>query len=254
MLPPAASECGVRDDIAKVITERPRAGGGGPESGTYRRHVHWGRLREEGREDDSPRREGIRGLKWSDRRKSFTDFLSPVAGLLRKRVGTPWDAVWSELCARLDAGSTTQRHVLEHVTRDFVELHVREGEDGELLRSTGEPLETRRRCLRWGLFYVCPRTGELRNLPPRPRRRGSWRPTPTLDTKTRHHRLDGQWYELTFAPLPTDGTAAWDTVFKQPAVAPARCWSRGAHWKDGGDVYVVKKRQLARKEKRALGL
>lgn len=249
-----ASDGGMRDDMGKVITERPRAGGRGvPESPAYRRHLHWGRLREEGREDDSPAREGIRGVKWAGGSRHFTDVLGPVAGFLRKRVGTPWDAVWSELCAHLDRGSTTQRHVLEHVTRDFVVLHAREAKDGELLLPTGEPLASRRRQLRWGLFYVHPGTGELAWLPPRARPRVA-PPRPTLDTRTPHHLLDGQWYELTFARLPADGSLAWDAAFRTHAGAPARAWARGAHWKDGGDVYVVRKRQLGRKEKRALGL
>lgn len=241
----------MRADMAKVITERPRVGGGRTESPAYRDEVHWGRLREQGREDESPAREGIAGLKWSANRKYFTDFLAPVVGFLRKHVGRPWDDVWSELCTALDGGSTTQRHVLEHVRRDFVVLHTRAGDDGEVLRATGEPLVSRWGLRRHGLFYVCPRTRELRHLPPTKRARNRSRVTPQVDIDEPLQRIDGVWFAVEFAPLPKLGVA-WDTMF--------RCEVRrtgsgdGSHWKDGGALYCAKKRQLGSRELRRLGL
>jgi hypothetical protein len=241
----------MRADMAKVITERPRAGGGRVESKAYRDDVHWGRLREQGREDESPSREAIAGLKWGSTRKHFTDFLSPVVGFLRKHVGRPWDDVWSELCRVLDGGSTTQRHVLEHVRRDFVVLHTRAGDDGEVRRSTGEPLVSRWGLRRHGLFYVCPFTRELRHLPPRKRPRNRFWSVPHVDVTEPIHRIDGVWFAVEFARIPQGG-AAWDTMFRREV--RDRGSTAQAHWKDGGALYCAKKRQLHRRELRRLGL
>lgn len=235
--------------MAKVITERPRAGWRDvPESPRYRRHLHRGRLREEGRLEDSPGREGIRAVKW-DGGRQFTDVLGPIVGFLRKSANRPWDEVWSELCAHLDPGSTTQKHVLDHVTRDFVVIHTRLDDEGQVVESDGRPLG-RRRSGRHGLFYVCPRTGLLRHVRPTRRPRSSWRSPPTIDTSTPYHRVDGEWFEVTFAPIRD--RAARDALLRCPAGAPG--WSRGAHWKDGGDLYAATKRQLSRKEIARLGL
>jgi hypothetical protein len=235
----------MREDMAKVITERPRSGWRDvPESPGYRRHLDRGRLREEGRLEDSPAREGIRGLKWGWNRKSFTDLLGPIVGFLRKNANRPWDKVWSELCACLDAGSTTQRHVLEHVTRDFVVLHTTLDDDGEVVRSDGRPLDRR-------LFYVCPRTRLLRHVRPARRPRNScFTPRTTIDVSTAFHLVDGQWFEVTFAPIVDRG--ARDALLRRQVGASG--WSKGAHWIDGGDVFAVSKRQLSRKEMKRLGL
>ena len=42
---------------------------------------------------------------------------------------------------------------------------------------------------------------------------------PTLDTSVRHHQLGGEWYELTFAPLPRDGSHVWDAALRAYAAA-----------------------------------
>lgn len=273
----------MRDDIAKVIVERPRRGGrSGKLSKQYRRQFDWKRLIEEGREDDSPARESMR-FKFGWDRKQFDDFLSPILGFLKKSVGRPWDDVWSEISAHLTLASTTQRHVLGHVL-DYVETNTLEWPDGEITDSRGRELGGFFR----GSFYVCPSTGVLREAETRKRYR--WSPTVNVPV-VRFHRIDGVWFEVGFARAATIGSGwvvgsrffatrekldVWlgenSGIFRS-LVEPADDYGiardvlvddvaqfgrthvvKGAHWRDRGDLYCSWKRQAGKKEIRRFGL
>lgn len=280
----------MRDDIAKVIVERPRRGGAaGRHSKQYRREVDWSRLLQEGREEDSPSREHIR-RKWGWDRKEFSDFLAPVYGFLRKSVGRPWDDVWSEISSRLSVGSTVQRHVLGHVF-DYVELHAVELEDGTIASRAAL-----NRGFTWfsSDFYVCPRTGELRMHPDSLKTRKSrWRWTPELPV-VRFHKRSGIWYEVDFARSPVTGKGwrvaaqtftslgalndwfkahpsreLWrgfvkevdlfslsvtDALLGRMAAFAPRDDRAGHHWLDAGDLYCATKRQVGRRDIRRFGL
>lgn len=191
----------VREDIAKVVVERPRRGGGNPESKAYKRHIDWKRLREEGREGDSPGRECIRGLKWGFNKKEFSDFLTPIVGFLRKNSGRPWDDVWSEISAFLKPSSTTQRHILGHVN-DYVEKNVIIHEDGEITDSKGRGFYRR-----YAQFYVDPNDGILREWKPKvelptKEEEKPWR-TGALGPDFPYVQLRGEiWFEVSFSSLP----------------------------------------------------
>jgi hypothetical protein len=245
----------VRPDIAKVITERPRAGGDDSYSAAYRRGVDWATLLEEGREEDSPLREHLR-RKWGHR-KRFTDFLTPISGFLRQSVGRAWDDVWSELSAHLSSGSTIQRHVLGHVL-DFVEIHAVEQEDGSMTDSRGRAL----RGFRSQSYYVHPESGLLCEAPKvrRPARRALPQRFPLVP----YHRLNGVWYEVGFARLRkllvlmADGPVstfkpAFDIVFKR-LTSVRHNHAPGSHWLDGGVFYCASKRQIGKRELKRLDL
>jgi hypothetical protein len=282
----------MRDDIAKVIVERPRVGGRRDKlSKQYRREVEWRRLREEGREDDSPARESMR-FKYGWDRKEFNDFLSPIRGFVRKSVGRPWDDVWSEITAHLSLNSTTQRHVLEHVF-DNVELHTIEQEDGEITDSRGLPL----RRYRGESFYVCPSTGVLKEVPkPKPRLlprhlRGAGIPWPHRFPAVRFHRIKGIWFEVGFSSLPVIGSgwsvgghffverekleewldANWDfyrgmvkavlhygvvhdVVHDKATSLSLIPGHEKRHWVEGGLLYCSSKHQAGKREIRQFGL
>src|SRR5438309_8576261 len=97
---------GMREDMAKVIVERPRVGHsarGKPKG--YRRK--YGDPTAEG----LPRREGIR-RRCGGGTKSFNEHLGPLRRYLDSLVGRPWNKVHAEICARLNRGSVVQQHVL----------------------------------------------------------------------------------------------------------------------------------------------
>jgi hypothetical protein len=145
----------MRPDMFEVIIERPR-GGAGREKGNRRGE------RTERAFERAPKREGMgmgRGTKW------LNENLAPLRRFLRRRTGKPWSRVSSEMSAVLSMRSAVQKHVMDHV-RQYVEedvvlvdgkphySHSRHGRSG--------PLECHPR---WPRFYVCPRTGLLREAP-----------------------------------------------------------------------------------------
>lgn len=142
----------MRSDMFEVIIERPRGGGG---------RVKWGRSLERTPRaiERAPSREGMRAR---GRSKFLNENLAPLKRFLRSRVGRPWDAVRSELREGLSMDSAVQKHVMDHV-RQMVEENP--------VMIDGRPhgpcaYEGRYRPLRchprWPMFYVCPRTGLLR--------------------------------------------------------------------------------------------
>ena len=148
----------MREDMFKVIVERPRRGGS------------WMRRRPRRRDADAPAKEPMSRGRGT---KGLNENLAPLARWFRSQVGRPWDRVFSELCAHVNVRSAVQQHVRDHV-KHLVALHVEE-RDGELVRLdwyTPRPL------LEWTneALYVCPRTGLLR-LARRAGRRGFRQPT-----------------------------------------------------------------------------
>lgn len=194
----------MREDIARVVVERPRTGGTARTSRAYRESVAWDTLVQEGREDESPGREPMFGAKWGwGDRKQLNDFLSPIRGFLRKSVGRSWNDVWSEVTALLKPVSVMQRHVLEHV-RDYVEVHTVRQPDGSVTDSRGRRL---RSYFNRGAFYVDPDDGTLCQIEAEPRRawRNShgYRPVRAVDPERPYLRDDhGAWFEVELRPLP----------------------------------------------------
>ena len=108
----------MRDDMAKVIVERPR--------------IKPFKVREGRRTalDDLPKHEGIRrGRTRGWDRKELNENLAPLRRYLEKQVGRPWDKVYAEICARLRVDSTVQQHVRGHLG-DFVAIKPRRNVSG----------------------------------------------------------------------------------------------------------------------------
>jgi hypothetical protein len=130
----------MRHDMARVIVERPRRGGG---------RTRKGRCLDP---EALPSREGMRAPHvrgWGG--KQLNENLQPLRRFLERQVGRPWDKVYAEISARLRVTSAVQQHVRDHL-RDFVAIKPRRLESrwyqppGNLWR---QPL------------YVDPRTGLL---------------------------------------------------------------------------------------------
>src|SRR5579872_2309186 len=98
----------MRDDMAKVVTERPRRG-------HAERSKKWGcRLNPKDcdLDDYGARRAPIasrRQYGWNS--KEFSDLLGPLRRYLHAQVGRPWDKVWSEITETLDNRSLTGQHI-----------------------------------------------------------------------------------------------------------------------------------------------
>jgi hypothetical protein len=180
----------MRDDMARVIVERPRI----PDHGARR-----GRPRPF---DQLPAREGMRRphvQSWGG--KQLNENLAPLRRYLERQVGRPWDKIYSEIAAHLRVDSAVQQHVRDHL-RDFVAIKPRRVRGWRHERSG----------LWWQPFYVDPATGLLKRsdrlgeVKAARRARRQARPIPpdriplAVDRELRC--LDGIWYEVRLAPLP----------------------------------------------------
>lgn len=247
----------MRNDMFKVIVERPRRGG----SCARERAPH-------ALDEGSPMQEGVRSRH--QHRKHLNENLRPLERYLHRQVGRPWDAVYSEICAGIDRRNTVQQHIHQHLA-DFVAVRV-SVIDGRLhwQKRWGEPAPL---ADRWApRLYVDPSTGLLRHNREREHVRRQEREalaarqrTPdriALSSVRQLHRLRGIWYDVELAPIPAagHGPGVVDVVRGRIVVAyghrgAGRLVFHGDPMLYGcGDVYARSKRQLGSRELRAHGL
>lgn len=202
----------MRDDMDKVIVERPRLK-------RSNRRINAGARQWRNDPDRSAHlgiKAGYRNLKW------LNENLAPLKRWLHKQVDRPWDKVWSELSAGIDRRSAVQAHIFEHIDQ-FVRRDV-QWVDGELRVPTGwgalgrlAPLREMPRITLFvhpvhGMLLCNPaskakRVSALRQaVDPRPRH-------VVIDDWTQWHWIDGRWWELGLEPLPPP-----------KGCSPQRCW------------------------------
>ena len=182
----------MRDDMAKIIVERPRI----PD-----RYGSKGRVRPL---DDLPQHEGMRRPHLlAGGGKHLNENLQPLRRYLERQVGRPWSKVYAEIAKNLRADNTVQQHVRDHL-KDFVAVTPRRVFGGWWSRS--------RSGLWYQPLYVDPITGLLCRTDRLPeekaRRRAKRHRAPEAPTRIelapdRELRLiDGLWYEVRLAPMP----------------------------------------------------
>jgi len=226
----------MRSDMYKVIIEKPRGGGRFKEAKGYKRAHQRIPL------EEMPQRESI-GRKWQAgwRSKHQTDVLGPLRRFLRSRVGQPWNKVYSEIVATIDRRNKVQEHLLDHVMWE-VETNV-SIVDGELWTQ-------HRWRLRPGSLYVCPRTGSLKEVPPRSKKRkGSRRTHVPINATAQYRKIDGIWYKVALRPLAEVEPSAFDVVLKKPVSEFGWCEARTTY---GRPVFAVAKQQIGKREIRKL--
>ena len=103
----------MRDDMARVIVERPRIPAFKSRQG--RRQAL----------EDLPTHEGLRRAQsLRGDRKQLNENLAPLRRYLERQVGRPWNKVYAEIAKRLRVANTVQQHVRDHL-RDFVAVTPR---------------------------------------------------------------------------------------------------------------------------------
>ena len=248
----------MRDDMDKVIVERPRRGGGVQGDGRK-----WRNSKERGSHLGMKR--GYGRTKW------LNENLAPLKRWLHKQVHRLWDKVYAELCSGIDRRSTVQAHIFQHID-DFVERRavLRDGEvwvRKSWWRSGGDRVPLRDAA--HVELFVHPATGIL--LPNRLRRKGRQQEAAkrkqavadrlVIDAFTEWHRVDGCWFEVRLAPFPE---AQGDSAKQDKRFDVMRgCLvtrSGACHVMPGMSnrpvtyarsfVYAVAKRQLSRREVR----
>jgi hypothetical protein len=142
----------MREDMAKVIVERPRYGSRNrSRKKGYRKYIQKSPM------DELPSREPLLG-RWRGMSKSLNEHLGPMRRFLRSNVGRPWNKVHQELCEHVSFNNAVQAHVLAHI-QQYVHRHV------DLVEGA---VVHRQRCwlgsrsLKPDEMYVCPATGLLK--------------------------------------------------------------------------------------------
>ncbi|MCF4167657.1 hypothetical protein L2U69_18575 [Zavarzinia compransoris] len=142
----------MRDDMFKVIVERPRMGS---------RYAKAPKLKP-GRDDGLKHIGHLRHVSIAARdQKYLNENLAPLVRFLRSRRGRRWDDVFSEICAVLDTRSAVKIHVRLHLD-DFVVSRISVGRHGEWM-TDGRIIEASNPWHRGRSFFVDPRDGILKD-------------------------------------------------------------------------------------------
>lgn len=146
----------MRDDMAKVVTERPRRGHGNKSKKTTGPAI---RRYDANQEYDEPTRLPVaRARQYGYDCKEFSDLISPLRRYLRSCIGRPWRKVHSELSQKLDRRSLSGSHIWQHVGWEIeTDCYIGDDRLAYSNRRTYQLLE-----LPVNGLYVHPRTGLIR--------------------------------------------------------------------------------------------
>jgi hypothetical protein len=240
----------MRDDMDKVIVERPRLGSraGNDQKGEIKQRQR----AERGGFEGSPRRQSsARGRRagWKD----LNENLAPLKRFLGSNLGRPWDKVYSEIRQQISPRNAVQMHIWQHLTQ-FVCLNAVEVEHDRFALPHGQRAHHE--------FIVHPRTGLL----VRNEHRWRWTGTPRPQQKyvsidrRKFREIKGIWYEVALTPLPKmprNSRLGEDDAVSPPVFDvllrgnPTYRMALDFH---GRLMYAASKKQLNGKEIRKLGL
>jgi hypothetical protein len=193
----------MREDMARVIVERPRINP---------RNTRKGRARSL---EELPQHEGMRRAQaLRGDRKQLNENLTPLRRYLESQVARPWNKVYAEIAAGLRVDSTVQQHVRDHL-RDFVAVKP------SLVNRFG-------RKIWWQPLYVDPVSGLLRRTDQHPVEKAYRRAKRnkvaaaveriSLSDDRELRRIQGIWYEARMAPLPEPAYRVSREIRKLPYV------------------------------------
>lgn len=105
----------MRQDIAKVLCERPRLGGDNHNKGGRTKNKSF---------DDLPSKESMRGKHVRNYSgKVLNEYLAPLRRFVETTEGRNWDEVYSEIRALIKPGNAVMEHILEHLEQ-YVTIKV----------------------------------------------------------------------------------------------------------------------------------
>ncbi len=244
----------MREDMFKVIVERPRWG---------RKYAAKSKLRYDKLTDRKHATGRRQVLEHRGYTKDLNENLAPLKRYLHKQVGRPWSKVYSEISRHLDASSTVKQHVRDHLT-DFILVKVTVDRDGGFIAANhwGRPTSPDQW---WAKLYVDPNDGLIKQTVKLCRKLGlvhyrdklreddkrrakGWRQDHNLRQLTETRclvKLKGCWFQIDCDQVPTD---AYERVLRGrdlvAALSTNGCGDAPA-WR------IIAKRQLGKKELRA---
>lgn len=262
----------MREDMFKVIVERPRC---------KHSNIYKGDGRKFRNSEDRPARIGMKD--GYGQRKYLNENLAPLKRFLEQQVNRPWDKVYSEIRAAIDARSTVKQHILQHLD-NFVAIETRwEGDQKNgrvLLRRyswSGEYVGLAESSTD---MFVHPLTGILLRNRCRDqhetagngkrlaREQEKNKIRRIISERLQLHLVDQVWYEVTLDTLPparivredVNGVSRqtevpeqrWDVIRKIWAVLPSNTnvapEGSNKDYYGCASLYAVKKRQLSSRE------
>jgi len=248
----------MREDMDKVIVERPRRGGGVQGDGR-----NWRNSRERG---------SHLGMQCGySHPKRLNENLAPLKRWLHKQVHRPWDKVYAELCSGIDRRSTVQAHIFQHID-DFVvrDAVMRDGEVRVRPRRWGGDLHIPLRDAASVELFVHPVTGILLPNRARLKARRNWAANKpkavmgriVISDSIEWHLVDDCWFEVRLAPFPESKQIGAKEEKRYDVLRGCLVTRRGVCHAPAGTacrqvtyaqdfVYAVAKRQLSRREVRA---
>src|SRR3569832_1151313 len=172
--------------------------------------------------------------------KHLSDHLGPLRRLLRSKVGQHWDAIYSELCQRLDTNTLTGQHVLSHVW-DYVERNavlideVPYRKSNPIYRQSKQEKkqEKKKEHPDTGILCLAKKAPKLT-----PKKRDD---LVVIDSYHHYRKLNELWYLITLQDLPPMQEAT-DVVLK----VTLKPWTARSEY--GREVYATSKRQCNKKE------
>jgi hypothetical protein len=239
----------MREDMEKVLCERPRIGGWGGMKG-YKKRCYKEKEAEIERKFESIKK------PWLDR-KNFTDLISPLYNFIDSKVGCLWDEVYSEIRERVNPNSLQQIHLLDHI-KDMVERNV--------VMVNNEPYICGSRYTENGYFrllssgyvnyyYVHPVDGILRKAPfvshkkKKEKKKYIW-----IDEMNQYRLIlcknQWIWFHVSLAPLKSYVFPLYNRGYDQ--VLRRIITETEAYGLYNKKVYAVSKRQLNKREIKSL--
>lgn len=238
----------MRQDMAKVIVERPR---------WFRRGVvnkPIGRQKRQELSDEAPKRQGMKH-GWMNH-KELNEHLQPLRRYLYSQVGRAWNDVHRDMCRRIKPSNAVQSHLLDHV-RQYVVVNA--------IWIDGEPHDLKGRKLpnvnSEALFIVHPETGILEALPKLKKYRHV--PPPSryeqvpVSTTRKLVKVHGIWWEVDFQKVSvcrkigmysscyTDLLLSKDPKYAK-SFGEVSYWELLSEW--GAGMVAVSRRQLNKNE------
>lgn len=190
----------MRNDMGKIITEKPRHGSSNRNAKTGLT-IKW-----KGHDADydfDQKASSSARRQHGYNAKEFTDVLGPLYRYLDKQVGRPWNKVNSELCEFLDKRKLTHAHVFTHVD-SYVERDVYKGVDGKWhFRPYGGLIGGNYGRGGSGL-YVNPKTGLVCRQTIKPEEIKREIDEFKIDNRNEYKRIDGIWYHIKFDMVDVD--------------------------------------------------
>lgn len=203
----------MRDDMDKLIYEKPRSKGCGKAKLRHNRHItkQVCKIATVDTDIETPDFKGMRKVhtstpySWDDR-KHWNKNVNPLRRFLRSRVGMKWDDVYSEIMAGLNMSSHSQYNVWKQLIQ-WGEVETKTYMEGNAVMCSGVCGPSRVDEFYWQeAFYVDPRDGLLCCTKKKDTnknyngikkvRLNSFRYIDRKKPLLQYHMINGIWYEI----------------------------------------------------------